>query len=73
MFVEEEQESGKDTEILREAIKQLDEYFRGIRKSFNLKRELEGIDFQKAAWRALMEISYCKTISYKEQAIKIGN
>jgi methylated-DNA-[protein]-cysteine S-methyltransferase len=73
MFVEEEQENGKDTEILREAIKQFDEYFRGIRKAFNLKCEMEGTDFQKAAWTALMEIPYGKTISYKEQAIKIGN
>jgi methylated-DNA-[protein]-cysteine S-methyltransferase len=72
MFVEEEQENGKDTEILREAIKQFDEYFKGIRKAFNLKCEMEGTDFQKAAWTALMEIPYGKTISYKEQAINIG-
>jgi len=73
MFVEEEKESGKDIEILREAIKQFAEYFKGIRKEFNIKCEMEGTEFQKTAWKALMEIPYGETRSYKEQAIQIGN
>ncbi len=72
-FVDEEKESEKDIEILREAIKQIDEYFKGIRKEFNIKCEMEGTEFQKSAWKALMEIPYGETRSYKEQAIQIGN
>ena len=73
MFVEEEKESSEETEILREAISQFDEYFKGTRKDFNIKCEVEGTEFQKTAWKALMEIPYGETRSYKQQAILIGN
>jgi len=73
MFVEEEKESSEEIEILREAIKQFDEYFKGTRKDFNIKCEVEGTEFQKTAWKALMEIPYGETRSYKQQAILIGN
>lgn len=65
-------EKQEEAEILREAIKQFDEYFKGIRKEFNLKLEIEGTEFQKAAWEALMKIPYGETRSYKEQAVSMG-
>ncbi len=73
MFVEETKENAEDTEILREAIKQFDEYFKGTRKDFDIKCEVEGTEFQKRAWKALTQIPYGETRSYKEQAIQIGN
>jgi len=51
---------------------ELDEYFAGKRKEFDLPLVLLGTDFQKAAWRALMAIPYGETRSYQEQALSIG-
>lgn len=73
IFVDEAKEKTEDTEILREAIKQFDEYFKGKRKEFDIKCEMQGTEFQKKAWIALTEIPYGETRSYKEQAIQIGN
>ncbi|WP_297633097.1 methylated-DNA--[protein]-cysteine S-methyltransferase [uncultured Clostridium sp.] len=72
-FVEKKEEVLEKTEFIEEVIRQLDEYFKGERMNFNLEVELEGTEFQKKAWTALMEIPYGKTISYKEQAMKIEN
>jgi methylated-DNA-[protein]-cysteine S-methyltransferase len=58
--------------ILTEAARQLDEYFAGVRTTFDLQLELEGTAFQLAAWNALAEIPYAETRSYAEQAERIG-
>lgn len=60
-------------ECLHEAIKQLDEYFQGIRREFTIKVLLGGTEFQNKVWKKLLEISYGTTWSYKELAIGIGN
>jgi len=73
MFVEEVKESTGETEIIKDAIKQLDEYFKGTRKDFHIKYEVGGTEFQKKVWKALVEIPYGVTLSYKELANKIGN
>jgi len=73
MFVEEMKEITAESQILREAIKQFDEYFKGTRKDFDIKCETSGTEFRKRVWEALMEIPYGETCSYKEMAIKIGN
>lgn len=59
-------------EVVKNTIKQLQEYFDGSRHSFDVVFELNGTKFQEKAWRELMEIPYGKTISYKEQAAKSG-
>ncbi|MEM9609627.1 MAG: methylated-DNA--[protein]-cysteine S-methyltransferase [Actinomycetota bacterium] len=51
---------------------QLDEYFAGERTTFDLPLDLHGTDFQVAAWKALAEIPYGETVSYAEQAERIG-
>jgi len=51
---------------------QLDEYFKGKRTSFDLNLVLTGTPFQKQVWKALMDIPFGKTRSYKEQATAIG-
>lgn len=73
MFVDEIKESTEESEILKVVINQFDEYFKGTRKDFDIKCEVQGTEFQKEVWDALMEIPYGVTISYKELAIHIGN
>ncbi|MBJ7422297.1 MAG: methylated-DNA--[protein]-cysteine S-methyltransferase [Ilumatobacteraceae bacterium] len=50
------------------AEKQLQEYFVGKRKKFNLKLDISGTKFQESAWFSLNKIPYGETISYAEQA-----
>jgi len=59
--------------VLKEAIAQLSEYFRGERRKFELPFKMAGTDFQLNAWKMLSRIPYGKTISYREQAEKIGS
>jgi len=58
--------------VLDRAALELDEYFAGDRTTFDVPLELEGTDFQLAAWRALGDIPYGETRSYSEQAARIG-
>ena len=54
------------------ASKQLQEYFAGDRRDFTIPLDLEGTDFQRAAWLALADVPYGETASYGEQAERIG-
>ncbi|HEY3729527.1 MAG TPA: methylated-DNA--[protein]-cysteine S-methyltransferase [Solirubrobacteraceae bacterium] len=54
------------------AIAQLDEYFAGARREFELELELNGTPFQQRVWDALRAIPYGTTISYGELARIIG-
>ena len=58
--------------VLDEAVRQLDEYFAGERLEFELPLEPNGTPFQRQAWTALCTIPYGETISYGEQARRIG-
>ncbi len=51
---------------------QLDEYFAGERREFDVPLVLDGPPFQRQAWHALREIPYGETVSYGEQARRIG-
>jgi methylated-DNA-[protein]-cysteine S-methyltransferase len=57
-----------DNSAFVEVIRQLQSYFAGERKNFDLSLSLEGTDFQKTVWTALRKIPYGETISYKELA-----
>lgn len=57
----------------QEAIRQLDEYFKGQRKMFDLPLSIEGTDFRKRVWKALTTIPYGEVRSYAEVAAMIGN
>lgn len=59
--------------VLSETIRQLEEYFTGRRKSFDLACHLAGSPFQKQVWAALSKIPFGKTISYKDLARNINN
>ena len=56
----------------RDCVHQLDEYFQGKRKDFDLKLNLNGTDFQKKVWNSLLQIPYGKTTTYLDQAKTLG-
>ncbi len=59
--------------VLREAVRQLQEYFSGQRKVFDLPLHFKGTAFQEKVWAALCEIPFGQTASYQEIARKIGH
>ena len=61
----------KNTEILNEIEKQLNEYFWGKRKKFNVPINPKGTEFQKQVWNELLKIPYGQTVTYKRIAQKI--
>ncbi len=65
--------SPPDTPLLIEAARQLDEWFSGRRTEFDLPLHLTGTPFQLRCWEALRSIPYGETISYGEQARRIGS
>ena len=57
---------------LAAAIEQLQEYFAGTRRRFDLPLQLQGTEFQQRVWRELTEIPYGETWSYGQLAKRIG-
>ena len=49
------------------------EYFEGSRREFSLPLDITGTEFQLRAWDELQKIPYGETISYGEQAARLGN
>lgn len=60
------------SEVIEQAVRQLDEFFAEKRKVFDLPLLFVGTDFQKKVWRELLNIPFGETISYKEMARRIG-
>jgi len=58
--------------VLVEAAGQLEAYFSGELVNFDLPLELEGTEFQRRCWLALASIPYGQTVSYGEQARRLG-
>jgi methylated-DNA-[protein]-cysteine S-methyltransferase len=58
--------------VLDEAGRQLAAYFDGDLVTFDLPLELHGTDFQRQCWLALASIPYGQTVSYGEQARRLG-
>ena len=54
-------------------VRQLREYFAGERTTFDVAEALQGTPIQQRAWRALMTIPFGQTVSYQEQARRLGN
>ena len=63
----------QNCEIINLAKKQLEEYFDGSRKMFDIPILTVGSIFQKQVWKALMEVEYGKTASYLDLAKAINN
>ena len=63
----------EETDLIKEAVKQLDEYFNGLRQSFDLPLAPAGTHFQQKVWQTLRNIPCGKTYSYKQIAEQIGS
>jgi len=63
----------KETPLIKNAVKQLNEYFEGKRKMFNLPIAAQGTEFQLKVWEALKTIPYGETRSYGDIAVSINN
>ena len=61
------------SDVIRETIIQLDEYFARQRKTFDIPLVFTGTEFQNSVWQELLDIPYGKTVSYGELAKKLGN
>ena len=58
--------------LLREAVRQLEEYFEGQRKEFDLPLAARGTPFQLRVWAALRQIPYGETRTYADIAAAVG-
>ncbi len=58
---------------LQKCVQQLDAYFAGTKKEFDLKLNLKATKFQEKVWQALLYIPFGKTRSYLEQAKTLGD
>ena len=61
-----------ETAVLKEAAAQLKAYLAGYRRNFSLPLEPVGTPFMQSVWRALCDIPYGTTVSYKEIAAAVG-
>jgi methylated-DNA-[protein]-cysteine S-methyltransferase len=61
------------TAVLDEAARQLGEYFDGAREVFDVALDPVGSPFQHAAWSVLRTIPYGQTLTYGEQARRLGD
>ena len=61
-----------DSEVLRETRRQLEEYFAGRRRDFDLPLSPRGTEFQRRVWTTLAAIPYGTTWSYRDLAQRLG-
>ena len=59
--------------VLAPYLRELNEYFAGERREFSIPLDLRGTDFQLSCWRALLEIPYGETRSYRDIAQAIDH
>jgi len=65
-------DAARDPGPFRAARQQLEEYFAGARRTFDLPLAAAGTDFQREVWRGLAAIPYGVTLSYGELARRLG-
>lgn len=63
----------KELPVFNETIRQLEEYFSGKRKEFDLPLKNDGTDFQQKVWNELMNIPFGTSITYKDLSVKLGD
>ncbi|MCY1719841.1 methylated-DNA--[protein]-cysteine S-methyltransferase [Prolixibacteraceae bacterium Z1-6] len=66
-------ESETHPSILQKAVNQLEEYFRGIRKIFDVKLAPKGTEFQRRIWDLVETVPYGCTASYLDISLKSGS
>ena len=62
-----------ENDHIKQAKKEMGEYFEGKRKTFSVKLHTPGTEFQNTVWKALQKISYGDTATYQQQAERIHN
>ena len=72
-YIKENKDIKLNREMCKEVIVQLDEYFKKERKRFQLPLSIEGTEFRKEVWKALMQIPYGEVRNYLQIAEAIGN
>jgi len=73
LYFEDEDKTSEPELFSMDYIRQLDAYFHGNLKQFNIPLDLSGSDFQMRVWKELRNIPYGKTISYMDLAKRLGN
>ena len=63
----------KETKYSKNLQKQLDEYFSGKRKEFDIPLLLIGTDFQIKVWKTLQKIPFGEVVSYQKESEMLGN
>jgi len=58
--------------VLKRCVRELEEYFGGRRRTFGLKLDLRGTEFQKRVWQELTGIPFGWTVSYADIARALG-
>jgi len=66
-------EAENEITLIKEARKQLNNYFEGNLKEFDLPLQMEGTEFQKKVWTELTTINFGKTLSYLTLAKQLGD
>jgi len=64
---------GKPSPVLKEAARQLERYFGGKLKRFDVPFDQHGTDFQKRVWAMMCEIPYGETATYGGMAMALGS
>ena len=62
----------RETPLIHTAVSQLEEYFSGTRREFDLPLSPEGTPFQQSVWQALLAIPYGTRSTYGEIARAVG-
>jgi methylated-DNA-[protein]-cysteine S-methyltransferase len=70
---EEHEVTPPSTPLLQTAITQLDEYFAGSRKTFDMPIKQQGTPFQQQVWEQLLQIKYGSTITYAQQSNQMNS
>ena len=71
-FVEQYRYELEPNSIVREAMRQVSDYFLGTRRGFSVPIALQGTDFQRLVWQQLLNIPFGRTVSYQDIANAIG-
>jgi methylated-DNA-[protein]-cysteine S-methyltransferase len=68
-----QESSGFQPTILKETTLQIGEYFKGLRREFNLNIQPLGTEFQHKVWEQVMKTEFGKTTTYLEVALQTGS
>ncbi|MCU7553453.1 methylated-DNA--[protein]-cysteine S-methyltransferase [Alteromonas sp. ASW11-19] len=65
--------AARPSPLTQQACEQLTAYFAGQRNTFDMPLAMQGTDFQRQVWQALLTLNYGETASYRDIAERIGN